>query len=285
MSAKEDDSMNRKRRSRTALTILGTVLVAGYLFPVYWMVTASFKTQGDIRKVPPQLFPVHPDLSTWHERIFGDPRVLHYIGNSFIVALGTMAVTLVLAAPAAYALASLPLRGKQVLLLLSLSSLMFPAIMLATPLFVIFSRLHLTDSLTGLVFADTTLALPYAIVLLRPMFAALPHEVTEAAMIDGCNRFTAFLRVVLPLAVPGLSTVAVIAFLWGWGDLVFALTLTGEENKRVVTTGLWGFFGANSVDWNGAMAFSTLAMIPPLVVFLFTQYRVTAGAAAGAVKA
>jgi multiple sugar transport system permease protein len=85
--------------------------------------------------------------------------------------------------------------------------------------------------------------------------------------------------------VPGLSTVAVIAFLWGWGDLVFALTLTSDESKRVVTTGLWGFFGANTVDWNGAMAFSTLAMVPPLLVFLFFQNRVVAGSAAGAVKA
>ena len=200
-------------RRRWAATFLGVLLVVLYLFPVYWMVTASFKTQTDIRRVPPQLVPLHPDLSTWAERIFGDPRVLHYIANSFLVAIGTMLLTVVLAAPAAYALASLPLRGKQVLLMLSLSSLMFPAIMLATPLFVIFSRLHLTDSLLGLVFADTTLALPYAIVLLRPMFAAVPVEVTEAAMIDGCNRFTAFLRVVLPLSVPGLSTVGVIAFL------------------------------------------------------------------------
>jgi len=196
-----------------------------------------------------------------------------------------MLLTVLLSAPAAYALACLPLRGKQVLMMLSLSSLMFPAIMLATPLFVIFSRLHLTDNLAGLVLADTTLALPYAIVLLRPVFAAIPVEIGEAALIDGCNRLSAFRRVVLPLATPGVSTVAVIAFLWGWGDLVFALTLTGEESTRVVTTGLWGFFGANTSDWNGAMAFSTLAMIPPLVVFLFSQHKVTTGSVAGGVKA
>jgi multiple sugar transport system permease protein len=270
---------------RWAVTALGVFFVAVYLFPVYWMVAASFKTQADIRAIPPQLVPYRPDLSTWRERIFGDPRVFHYVANSFVVAIGTMILTVVLAAPAAYALARLPLRGKQLLMMLSLSSLMFPAIMLATPLFVIFSRLHLTDSLFGLVLADTTLALPYAIVLLRPMFATVPRELTEAAMMDGCNVFGAFRRVVLPLVVPGISTVAVIAFLWGWGDLVFALTLTGDESKRVVTTGLWGFFGANTSDWNGAMAFSTLAMIPPLVVFLFTQHKVTAGSVAGAVKA
>jgi multiple sugar transport system permease protein len=269
---------------RWGAATLGLIFVAVYLFPVYWMVTASFKTQTDIRAIPPQLIPYRPDLSTWAHRIFGDPRVFHYIGNSFVVALGTMLLTVLLSAPAAYALACLPMRGKQVLLLLSLSSLMFPAIMIATPLFVIFSRLHLTDNLLGLVLADTTLALPYAIVLLRPIFAAIPRELTEAAMMDGCNRFTAFTRIVLPLGTAGISTVGVIAFLWGWGDLVFALTLTGSESSRVVTTGLWGFFGANTSDWNGAMAFSTLAMLPPLVVFLFSQRRVIAGSVAGAVK-
>jgi len=276
--------MTRGRR-RWAASLLGAGFVVFYLFPVYWMVTASIKTQADIRAIPPQLAPLRPDFSTWGERIFGDPRVLNYIGNSFAVALGTMLLTVLLSAPAAYALASLPLRGKQVLMMLSLSSLMFPAIMLATPLFMIFSRLKLTDSLFGLALADTTLALPYAIVLLRPIFAAIPTEIGEAALIDGCNRFRAFVRVILPLAIPGVSTVAVIAFLWGWGDLVFALTLTGDESKRVVTTGLWGFFGANTSDWNGAMAFSTLAMIPPLVVFLFSQHKVTAGSVAGGVKA
>src|SRR5919202_702088 len=119
-----------RRRRRLAASVLGALFVAVYLFPVYWMVTASIKTQQDTRAVPPQLAPLRPDFSTWSERIFGDPRVLHYIANSFVVALGTMALTVVLSAPAAYALASLRLRGKQVLLMLSLSSLMFPAIML-----------------------------------------------------------------------------------------------------------------------------------------------------------
>jgi len=272
------------RRHRAATTF-GALFVGLYLFPVYWMVTASVKTQADIRATPPQLVPLRPDFSTWTGRIFGDPRVVHYIQNSFVVALGTMALTVVLSTPAAYALACLPLRGKRVLMLLSLSSLMFPGIMIATPLFLIFSRLRLTDNLFGLVLANTTMALPYAIVLLRPIFATIPGEINEAALIDGCGRMTAFVRVVLPLAAPGVSTVAVIAFLWAWSDLVFALTLTGEESSRVVTTGLWGFFGANISDWNGAMAFSTLAMLPPLVIFLFTQHKVTAGSVAGGVKA
>ena len=246
-------------------TVVGFVLVAVYLLPVGVRVA-------------------YPDSDAWTMRILGDPRVFRYVLNSVIVASGTCALTLVLAVPAAYALARLPLRGKPVLLLLMLSSLMFPAIMLATPLFVVFSRLGLTDTYPGLILADTTLALPYAIVLLRPAFAAVPREFGEAAVIDGCSAFGVFWRVVLPLVLPGVATVAVLAFLWGWGDLVFALTLATDDEMRPVTTGLWGFFGAATADWGGAMAFATVAMVPPLGVFLMSQRLVVAGVAAGGAK-
>jgi multiple sugar transport system permease protein len=264
--------------------LAGIGLVVVYLFPIYWMVTASVKTQEAIRAIPPQVVPLSWDLSSWTDRIFGDPRVMRYIMNSFIVATGTMVLTLALATPAAYALARLRLRGKSLLMILSLASLMFPAIMLATPLFVIFNRLGLTDSYYGLILADTSLALPYAIVLLRPAFARIPADFAEAAQIDGAGVFGAFWRVVLPIARPGLATVGVLSFLWGWGDLVFALTLATEDRMRPVTTGLWGFFGANTSDWGGAMAFSTLAMLPPLIVFLWSQRLVVAGVAAGGLK-
>lgn len=262
--------------------VVGIALVVLYLFPVYWMVTASFKRPPDLASV--QLVPLSPTLETWVSRIFADPRVLRYVFNSFVVASGTMVLTLLLGVPAAYALARLPLRGKPVLMLMMLSSLMFPAIMLATPLFVVFSRLGLTDSYVGLVLADTTLALPYSIVLLRPAFAAVPREFGEAAVIDGCSSFGVFWRIIVPLVRPGIATVAVLAFLWGWGDLVFALTLATEDSMRPVTTGLWGFFGATTSDWAGAMAFSTIAMLPPLVVFLASQRLVVSGVAAGGTK-
>jgi multiple sugar transport system permease protein len=143
---------------------------------------------------------------------------------------------------------------------------------------------HLTNSLLGLILADTTLALPYAIVLLRPTFASIPKDLAEAAQIDGSSSFGAFVRIVLPLARPGLATVGVLSFLWGWGDLVFALTLTSDESKRVVTTGLANFFGAFATDWAGAMAFCSLAMLPPLLVFVFAQRQVIAGLTTGGTK-
>lgn len=266
------------------LSVLSGVMLALFLFPIYWMIATAVKPQADIFAYPPLFVPERFDWATWHRTLFSNPDVPRYFLNSAIVGFGTAALTLALAAPAAYALAHLPIRGKRLIILISLSSLMFPVVMLATPLFVIFSRLGLTNSYLGLILANTALALPFALVVLRPFFLALPIELAEAARIDGCGPWGAFLRVMLPLATPGLVTAGIFTFLFGWNDLVFALTLTNNDAFRPVTAGLWTFIGVNNTDWNAVMAFSTLAMLPPLVVFLVTQRYVISGLTAGAVK-
>ncbi|QIN81954.1 ABC transporter permease subunit [Rubrobacter tropicus] len=265
-------------------TVVSLLMVCVFLFPIYWMVATAVKPATEIFANPPKLIPTNVDFTVWQTRIFENPRVLRYFVNSLILGFGTTFLTLALAAPASYGIAKLPIRGKSFLLSISLVSLMFPAIMLALPFFVMFSRIGLTDSYAGLILANTALALPFAIIVLRPFFLAIPNELTAAAQIDGCTPFGAFVRVVLPLATPGLFTAAVFTFLFGWSDLVFALSLTTEESMRPVTAGLWNFIGSNVTQWNAVMAFSTLAMLPPLAVFLVAQRYVVAGLTAGAVK-
>lgn len=272
-----------KRRSYVS-TVLSVLLLALFLFPIYWMAATSIKPQTEIFANPPAFVPSRVDWSAWQARIFSNRAIPRYFLNSLIVGVGTTLFTLALATPAAYGLAHLPIRGKWAFILVSLSSLMFPAIMLATPLFVIFSRLRLLDSYTGLIIGNTALALPFALVVLRPFFLSLPPQLTEAAKIDGCTAWGAFLRVMLPLAVPGIATAAIFTFLFGWNDLVFALTMTNSDAYRPVTAGLWTFIGSNVTDWAAVMAFSTLAMLPPLVIFLFAQRYVISGLTAGAVK-
>jgi len=267
-----------------AYTAVGLLMLLVFLFPVYWMVVTAVKPTAAIYASPPQIFPTSLDFSAWEARIFNNPSIPRYFLNSAIVGFGTTLLTLALAAPAAYGLASLPIRGKSLLMSISLTALMFPAIMMALPLFVMFSRFGLTNSYPGLILANTTLALPFAIIVLRPFFLAIPAELTDAARIDGCSSFGSFWRVVLPLATPGLFTAAVFTFLFGWSDLVFALSLTTDDNMRPVTAGLWNFIGSNVTQWNAVMAFSTLAMLPPLVVFLVAQRYVVSGLTAGAVK-
>lgn len=272
------------RRFQWSLSLVSLVMLLIYLFPIYWMLTTAVKPGTQLLAYPPQFIPTEIDFTVWQRRILDDPDIPRYFLNSAIVGSGTAALTIALAAPAAYGLAHLPIRGKSLVMLVGLVSLMFPAIMLATPLFVIFSRLGLTGSYPGLIIANTTLALPFALIILRPFFLNVPTQLTEAARIDGCSSWGAFFRVILPIARPGIFTVAVFSFLFGWSDLVFALTLTDSADMRPVTAGLWNFMGANVTEWNSVMAFSSLAMLPPLLLFLLSQRYIVAGLSAGAVK-
>lgn len=271
-------------RRQLLMTVVSLVVIAIFLFPIYWMITTAIKAPGQIAAYPPKLIPTELDFSVWTDRIFSESIFARYLLNSIIISTGTALLSVALAAPCAYGLAHLRIRGKAALLLLNLAALMFPAIMIATPLFVIFNRLGIDNSYFGLIIANSTLAMPFATVLLRPFFLAIPYELTEAARIDGCSRFGAFLRIVVPLARPGLVTAGLFSFLIAWGDLVFALSLIQGEDLRPVTAGLWAFVGLNVTDWNGVMALSTLAMLPPLLVVLFAQRHIIAGLTAGGIK-
>jgi multiple sugar transport system permease protein len=270
-------------RKGYGLSIISVLLLVVFLFPIYWMVITSVRPATEIFAYPPQFLPDQLDWSSF-QRVLNDPKVPRYLLNSTIVGFGTTIVTLLLAAPAAYGLAHLPLRGKSVLLLISLATLMFPAIMIATPLFVIFSRLGLSDSYFGLIVANSALALPFAVTVLRPFYLSIPRQLTEAAKIDGCTTFGAFWRVMLPLSSPGLLTTAIFTFLFGWSDLLFAISLVNSDEVRPITAGLYAYSGANVTRWNNVMALSTVAMLPPLVLFLIAQRYVVRGLTAGSVK-
>jgi multiple sugar transport system permease protein len=265
------------------LTALGWLMLAVFLFPLYWMVLTALRPGSAIFAYPPEFLPRVLDFSAF-ERVLSDSRIPRYFLNSLIVGSGTTVLTLALATPAAYALAHLPLRGKGALLLVSLASLMFPAIMITTPLFATFYGLGLGESYFNLIVANAALALPFSMTVLRPFFLSIPKQLGEAARIDGCNAWGAFWRVMLPLAGPGLVTTAVFTFLFGWGDLLFAISLVNSDELRPITAGLWAFIGGNVTRWNLVMALTTLAMLPPLVVFLIAQRYVVGGITAGSVK-
>lgn len=265
------------------LSLLGLLMLGVFLFPVYWMILTALRPATEVLASPPHFFPSVFDLRPM-QTVLADPKIPRYFLNSAVVGFGCTVLSLLLATPAAYGLAHLPLRGKSLLLLISLSSLMFPAIMIATPLFVIFSRIGLSENLFSLIVANTTLALPFAITVLRPFFLAIPKQLSEAARIDGCTTWGAFWRVILPVAFPGLLTTAIFTFLLGWGDLLFALTLVNNDAVRPITAGIYSNIGNNSIRWNNVMAISSVAMLPPLLLFLITQRYVVRGLTVGAVK-
>lgn len=276
--------MAESRWRTSGATLIAIFIMIVFLFPVYWMAKTSVTPITELYHNPPHIVPVKATLDAYINNFIRNKDMIGYIGNSVIIAVGTMLLSLLLAVPAAYALARLSIKGKAVIMILLLSIQMLPGIMMAMPLFMMFSKVNLTDNFVGLIFADLIHALPFAIITLRPFFLSLPGGLEEAAMIDGCNKFTSFTKIILPLVTPGLLTVAVFCFLFGWGDFIFALTLTTGNSVRPLTLGLYRFIGQYGTEWNNLMAVATLAALPIIVIFISMQKYVVGGMTAGSMK-
>lgn len=265
-------------------TLIGILIMIVFLFPVYWMVKTSVTPVTELYHNPPHILPVAATFESYINNFVRNQDMIGYIGNSFIIAAGTMILSLLLSVPAAYALARLSIKGKALIMISVLSIQMLPGIMMAMPLYIMFSKVHLIDNFAGLIFADLIHSLPFAIITLRPFFLALPGGLEEAAKIDGCNKFTSFTKIILPLVKPGLMTVGAFCFLFGWGDFIFALTLTSSNEVRPLTLGLYRFIGQYGTEWNNLMAVATLAALPIIIIFVSMQKYVVGGVTAGAMK-
>jgi multiple sugar transport system permease protein len=273
-----------ERRGGYVWTLIGIALVAVYLFPVFWMVSTSLKADADIYASPPRLIPVPLEWENYREAVLDNPPVLKAIRSSLIISIGTMLLTLLLAVPASYALARLRLRGGALVILVILVSQLLPSIVIAGPLFVLFSRIGLVNSYPALILADASITLPFAVIILRPFFLSVPMELESAALVDGNTRLGAFWRIVVPLVRPGLVTVAVFAFLFTWGEFVFGLSLTTKEDVQPITVVLNAFIGQYGTQWNLLMAVAATVAIPIIVVFAGLQRFIVGGLTAGATK-
>jgi multiple sugar transport system permease protein len=277
-------SIPRLLRGENVRLAIGVAVTAVYLLPIYWMLNTSFKEQADVFARPPALVPVPPTLAAYRTAVFGDPDIARGLANTLIIAAGTTMLTLLVAVPAAYALARLRIRWVTPALLLFLAVQMIPAVNLALPMFVLFGRVGLVNTYAGLIIANCSLSIPLAITIMRPYFLSVPGEVLEAARVDGCTAFGAFVRVALPVSIPGVITMAVVSFLGAWGEFVFGLALaTGDELQpiSVVIAKLTNAFGTR---WNELMAVSAVVAVPVIVLFVLLQRYIVAGLTDGATK-
>ena len=265
----------------TVKTGVGLALTAIMLFPVYWMINVSLTKDTDMRHDPPYLVPVHGTLE-------GYSAVLHqqlpYLGTSFLVGLGTVALTLVISAPAGYSLAKLRPRGGGLLSFVLLMAQMIPGIIMAMGFYAIYLRLGVLNSAAGLVLADSTIAVPFGVLIFTAFMSGLPGELLNAAKIDGAGTFRTFWSVVLPVSRNAIVTVSLFAFLWAWSDFVFATTLDGGGTRQPITLGIYHYIGNNNQQWNAIMATAVIASIPATVLLILAQRYVAAGVTAGAVK-
>jgi ABC-type glycerol-3-phosphate transport system permease component len=259
------------------------VVAAFALFPIYYLVITSLKTRAEIYSRTPDLWPNHPN---WHEytSVLGEGHVGRALLNSLIVASGTMVICLIVGALAAYALARWRLKITHLLLMAVLMTQMFPLVVLVIPLFVIMRKAGLLGTYWSLIITYLAFSVPLAIWVMRSFILTIPEELEHAARIDGATRIGAMVRVVLPLAAPGLATVAVLAFLEGWKEFLLALTFLNDENKKTMPLVLQQFVGRGDVDWAKVMATSVLYTLPVAVVFLLARKHLMTARTGGAVK-
>ena len=267
--------------TRTWKTALALVLTAIMLFPVYWMINVSFTREQDMRQSPPNLFPVHGTLEGYRAVL---QQQLPYLGTSLVVGLGTVLLTLGLSAPAGYALAKLRPRGGGVLSFLLLAAQMIPAIIMAMGFYAIYLGVGLLQSIPGLIVADSTLAVPFAVLIFSAFMSTIPEQLLQAARTDGAGRLRTFVSIVLPMSRNATVTVSVFAFLWAWSDFVFASTLDNGGAQEPITLGIYHYIGNNNQQWNAIMATAVVASIPAAILLVLAQRYVAAGVTAGAVK-
>ena len=263
------------------LTAIGVVVTAVMLFPVYWMINVSLTQTSNMRKSPPNLIPVDGTLAGYTVVL---RQQLPYLGTSLLIGIGTVLLTLLLAAPAGYSLAKLRPRGGGVVNLLLLVAQMIPAIVMAMGFYTIYIKLGLLDSVWGLILADSTIAVPFGVLIFSAFMSRIPDELLQAARIDGAGTLRTFGSVVLPVSRNGIITVSLFAFLWAWSDFLFANTLDNGGSLEPITLGIYAYIGNNNQQWNAIMATAVVASIPAAVLLVMAQRYVAAGVTSGAVK-
>lgn len=272
----------RSLPARLGIYAAAVVIAIYSAFPIYWMVISSLREPTSLLSRV-SLLPGPFTLEYYSNLLELTDYPTHFL-NSVIVAVVTVAVTMVFSVMIAYAVTRQRIRGKKLIVGAMLYAYMFPPLLIAIPMFTIFAQLGLSDTLTGLIASHLTLTLPLGVWFLWGFFKGMPFELEEAAMVDGCTRLGAFVRVVLPLSLPGLITVAIFSFLLSWTDYTFALIMIGSDTNKTLPVGLASMVGSFDLRWGEIMAGSTLIALPLFAAFaLLTQYFIQ-GLGAGAVK-
>ena len=274
-----------RRRPKDLLVLVPTlVIMLVIIFPVLWMVLSSVRPANQLTE-PLSWSGLFSGLNgEAYTRLFSDSNFGRYVINSLVVSSVSTVLTVVISGIAGYTLSRFRFRGRSLLLLLVLATQLLPFVVLITPIYIAFQQLKLLNSYPGLIVVYVAMTLPLATYLMMGYFDAIPQVLDEAARIDGCSTLGVIFRVVMPVALPGIVTVAVTAFIASWEEFLFATVLMTSDKLKTVQVGLAGFFGEYSTDWPVVMAAATVAAVPTIVLFAVVQRRLVAGMAAGSIK-
>jgi len=276
---------SKKGKKEFLLCLVSVVILCLLLFPLFWIFITSLKTEKEIFQIPPTFYPHVLNTKSYAAQIGnGDFNMFRSFANSLIISTGAMAIAVVLAVPASYAVARYRFKGRNGMLLCFLVTQMLPVSVLLTPMFIMFKGMHIYNTWLSAILSDATLGIPFSVLILKNYFASVPRDLEEAAYIDGCTRFLAFLRILLPVAKPGVVVCAIFSFLYGWGDLAYGMTFILDQKKRPITAGIFNFMGQYGTKWSYLTAFAIVTIIPVALIFLFMQKYIISGMTSGAVK-
>ncbi|HLU59398.1 MAG TPA: carbohydrate ABC transporter permease [Pseudonocardia sp.] len=271
-------------RMGVGLRVVAVLVVLGIaVFPLYWMFVTALSSNADLFAEEARLLPDLSRLGVFADAL-AEGEVVGWLRNSLVVAAGTTALSIGLGLPLSYALSRYSFRGKVVMTVVLLLTQMLPEALMVVPLFALFNRFDLLDSLVGLILANSAFVLPIVALILKGSIDALPRELEEAGMIDGARPLTRLVRINVPLIAPSIAAAAVIAFFHAWNEYVFAVTFIYAPHRQPASVGIASFIGEVGTPVQTVMAVAFLFTLPAVAFYLFAQKYVVAGMTAGAVK-
>lgn len=265
----------------TYVILLAMIVIA--VFPAVWMLSTSIKSPTELFDNPPEIIPDEPTMGNYLA-VLQNTKMYQAFLNSIVITACVVLLTLVISVLAGYGFARFHFKGSGVLKVGLLFGQMIPSVVIIIPLYFLFSKMKMLNTRGALVVADMALTIPMGVIMLSSFFESVPRELEEAAKIDGCTGIQALFRVVLPVAKPGMISVAIYTFIHAWEEFLFALNLTTSSKMRTLPIAISMFSGEFSVDWGATMAAAAVVALPVLLIFLLCNHYFVQGMADGAVK-
>lgn len=273
----------RTGRINLIYQVLAVLIALIFLFPVYWLISMSFKADTEIFGKTLTYYPHVFDVSPWLANL-RDGDFLISLRNSVVIALCSMTLSLVIGIPAAYGMGRYKLKGGKIFLLTFLVTQMLPASLMLTPMFLTYNKMGILNTFLAPALSIASGSIPFIVITLRPYFKDVPTALDDAARIDGCGVYKSFFYIMIPAIKTGVITVMTISFLHGWNDLVYSMTFNTDARMRPLTANIHKFQFKYGTRWNCIMAYGAILVIPVVLIFLFLQKYIVGGLTAGSVK-
>ena len=274
--------MRRTKLELTVLYILSVIIAAYAFLPFLWVFLTALKSPEQIYNMN-QIIPTYITFDNFKQVLF-QSNFARYFFNSAVISVVVTLISMLFAVMAAYGFCRYHIMGAEKMKMGILFTKMFPGVLLSIPYYGIMRKLNLIDTHTGLIILNCSFVLPFAVWNMCTFFVQIPWEIEEAALVDGCNRFQAFMKTIFPLAKPGISATTLYCFLMSWDEFMYANTFISTAVKKTVQVGIRDYIGEYSTDWGPLMAAVILSLVPVIIFFVFVQDNLVGGLSAGAVK-